>query len=192
MSLIRVFIAIDLPAEVKSELAGLEAQLKKNSPAVVKWVDPNGIHITLKFLGETSDAGIDELLQAIQEAVQGVSPFQLEVRELGSFTASDRTQTIWVGVKGALDTLNQLQKNIEANTELLGYKREKRPYSPHLTLGRVRDIACPSESLRLGKLLSETTFSALHNVNVDAVNLMRSQLTPAGPIYTCIGQVKLK
>ena len=192
MSLIRVFIAIDLPAEVKSELAGLEAQLKKNSPAVVKWVDPNGIHITLKFLGETSDAGIDELLQAIQEAVQGVSPFQLEVRELGSFTASDRTQTIWVGVKGALDTLNQLQKNIEANTELLGYKREKRPYSPHLTLGRVRDTARPSESLRLGKLLSETTFSALHNVNVDAVNLMRSQLTPAGPIYTCIGQVKLK
>lgn len=191
MPIIRAFIAIELPLELKKELSALETQLKKAAPPVIKWVDPATMHITLKFLGETSDAGIGELLQAMEESVKGVPPFQLEIRELGSFVASDRAQTIWVGVKGEMDTLNQLQKNIEANTELLGYKREKRPYSPHLTLGRVRDTARPSESLRISKLLTETTFASIYKVDVRAVNLLKSQLTPAGAIHTIIGAAKL-
>ena len=192
MALIRAFIAVELPAELKKELTELEAQLKKNSPPVIKWVDPNSIHITLKFLGETSDAGIDELLLAMEESVQGISPFQLDIRQLGAFPAIDRPQVIWVGVTGAMEKLAQLQKKIEANTEQLGFKRESRAFSPHLTLGRVRDEARPNEIQRIGKLLSDTTFSALHNIDVYEINLMKSQLTPSGAIHTCIGSVKLK
>ena len=192
MALIRAFIAVELPEGLKKELAELEAQLGKNSPPVVKWVDPNSIHITLKFLGEVSEDSIDELMLAIEESTQGVSPFKLEVCEVGAFPNLDRVQVVWVGVKGELDKIGQLQKKIEANTEQLDFPRESKVFTPHLTLGRVRNEAKPNDRQRLGKLLSETTFVALHNVDVNAVNLMKSQLTNAGAIYTCIGSIKLK
>ena len=191
MALIRAFIAVELPEGLKKELTELEVQLKKNSPPVVRWVDPSSIHITLKFLGEISTDSIDELMMAIEEAVQGIQPFQLQIREVGAFPGLDRAQVLWVGVKGDVDKITQLQKRIEANTEQLGFPRETRAFTPHLTLGRVRDEARPSDRQRLGKLLTDTTFSALHNVDVDSVNLMKSQLTPAGAIHTCIGSVKL-
>jgi RNA 2',3'-cyclic 3'-phosphodiesterase len=158
---------------------------------VVRWVDPNSIHITLKFLGEISEDSIDELMMAIEEAVQGTAPFKLEVCEVGTFPDMNRPQVIWVGVKGETDKIAQIQKRIEAITEQLGFPREKRAFSPHLTLGRVRNEATPNERQRLGKLLTGTTFTALHNVDVKSVNLMKSQLTPMGAIYTCINSAKL-
>ena len=175
MPIIRAFIAIELPPELKTELAQLQTRLKKASPPVVKWVDPQTMHITLKFLGDTSDAGTDELMLAIEEAAKGVSPFQLAIRGVGSFAASDRTETVWVGVNGDMEQLALLQKNIETNTEQLGYKREKRPFSPHLTLGRVRDEARPSDCQRITRLLTETDFSSVNNIKVTAVNLLKSQ-----------------
>ena len=192
MALIRSFIAVELPSGLKNELAELETQLKKASPPVVKWVDPNSIHVTLKFLGEIFEASIDELMLAIEESAQGILPFQLEVRGVGAFPNLERPQVLWTGVKGELEKIAQLQKRIESNTEQLGSPRESRAFSPHLTLGRVRDEAGPNERRRLGKLLADTTFTALHNVDVDAVNLMKSQLTPGGAIYSCLGSVKLK
>jgi RNA 2',3'-cyclic 3'-phosphodiesterase len=192
MALIRAFIAVGLPEGLKKELAELEAQLKKNSPPVVKWVDPNSIHITLKFLGEVSEDSIDELMLAIEESSQGMSPFKLEVSEVGAFPSLDRVQVIWVGVKGEIEKIAQLQKRIESNTEQLGFPHESRAFNPHLTLGRVRNEAKPNDRQRIGKLLAHTTFAALHNVEVNAVTLMKSQLTNTGAIYTCIGSVKLK
>jgi len=192
MSLIRAFIAVELPGELKQELAALETQLKKNSPPVVKWVDPESIHITLKFLGETSDAVIDELLLAMGESVAGVSPFKLEVGKIGAFPAVDRPQVIWVGISGDMEKLAQLQKNLEQNTEQLGFKRESRPFSPHLTLGRVREGARVKEIQRIGKLLNETPFTAKHNIEAHEINLLKSQLTRAGAIHTIIGMVKLQ
>jgi 2'-5' RNA ligase len=192
MALIRSFIAVELPSGLKNELAELETQLKKASPPVVKWVDPNSIHVTLKFLGEIFEASIDELMLAIEESAQGILPFQLEVRGVGAFPNLERPQVLWTGVKGELEKIAQLQKRIESNTEQLGFPRESRVFSPHLTLGRVRDEAGPNERRRLGKLLADTTFTALHNVDVDAVNLMKSQLTPGGATYSCLGSVKLK
>ena len=192
MSLIRAFIAVELPGELKQELAALETQLKKNSPPVVKWVDPESIHITLKFLGETSDAVIDELLLAMEESVAGVSPFKLEVGKIGAFPAVDRPQVIWVGISGDMEKLAQLQKNLEQNTEQLRFKRESRPFSPHLTLGRVREGARVKEIQRIGKLLNETPFTAKHNIEAHEINLLKSQLTRAGAIHTIIGMVKLQ
>jgi RNA 2',3'-cyclic 3'-phosphodiesterase len=192
MALIRAFIAVELPSGLKNELAELETQLKKASPPVVKWVEPNSIHVTLKFLGEISEDSIEELMLAIEETAQGILPFQLEVRGVGAFPNLERPQVLWTGVKGELEKIAQLQKRIESNTEQLGSPRESRAFSPHLTLGRVRDEAGPNERRRLGKLLADTTFTTLHNIDVGAVNLMKSQLTPGGAIYSCIGSVKLK
>ena len=192
MSLIRAFIAIELPPELKKELTKVETQLKINSSPVIKWIEPGSIHITLKFLGETSDAILDDLILAMEESVVGVSPFKLDVRQLGAFPGVDRPQVIWVGVSGEMEKLKQLQKNLEKNTEQLGFKRESRTFSPHLTLGRVRDGARPDDIQRISKLLNETVFTALHNINVNQINLMKSVLTPTGAIHTFIGSTKLK
>ena len=192
MSLIRSFIAIELPPELKKELTKVETQLKINSPPVIKWIEPGSIHITLKFLGETSDAILDDLILAMEESVVGVSPFKLDVRQLGAFPGVDRPQVIWVGVSGEMEKLKQLQKNLEKNTEQLGFKCESRTFSPHLTLGRVRDGARPDDIQRISKLLNETVFTALHNINVNQINLMKSVLTPNGAIHTFIGSTKLK
>jgi 2'-5' RNA ligase len=192
MALIRAFIAVELPKDLKKELAALEMLLKNNGPSVVKWVDPDSIHITLKFLGEISTDKVEKLIQAMDEAVKGTAPFQLEVRKLGAFPAPDRPQVIWVGVKGEVDKITRLQQSIEASCERLGFSRENRAFTPHLTLGRVRDEARPNERQRLGKQLMETSFTSLHNVEVTEINLLKSQLTPAGAIHTIIGTVKLK
>jgi 2'-5' RNA ligase len=191
MALIRAFIAVELPEELKKELAALEMLLKNNGPPIVKWADPNSIHITLKFLGEIATESAEELMLALEEAAQGVAPFKLEVRKLGAFPAPDRPQVIWVGVKGEVDKISGLRQKIEANCEQLGFSRENRPFTPHLTLGRVRDEARPNERQRLGKQLMETSFTSLHNVEVKEINLLKSHLTPAGAIHTIIGTVKL-
>ena len=191
MSLIRAFIAVELPAEVKKELSELEAQLKKNSPPMVRWVDPNNIHITLKFLGEIPEESIDELMLAMEEGAKGIKTFNLEVSGVGAFPNMERAQVVWVGVRGDLAQISRLQKNIEANTEQLGYPRENRGFTPHLTVGRMRNEASSNERQRLGKLLTETMFTATNKITVSAVNLMRSQLSSSGAIYTCLGSVKL-
>jgi 2'-5' RNA ligase len=192
MALIRAFIAVELPEGLIKELAGLEMLLKKNSPTIVKWVDPKSIHVTLKFLGEISEASIDELMLAIEESAPSVPPFKLEVAGVGAFPNLSRAQVVWVGVKGELEKIAQLQKRIESNTEQLGFPRESRSFTPHLTIGRVRNEALLHERERLGKILTETKFTALTNIETASINLMKSQLTPAGAIYTCIGSVKLK
>jgi 2'-5' RNA ligase len=192
MSLKRAFIAIELPPELKNELTALETQLKKHSPPVIKWVDPASIHITLKFLGDTSDAIIDKLSLAMAESVVGITPFVLETRQLGAFPSIDRPKVIWVGVSGEMDKLARLRDNIEKNAEALGFKREPQSFNPHLTLGRVRDGVRPDEIQRIGKLIGETSFTALHNIDVKQINLLKSQLTSAGAIHTIIGTMKLK
>ena len=171
---------------------GLEMLLNKNSPPVVKWVDPKSIHVTLKFLGEISEASIDELMLAIEESAHGVPPFKLEVAGVGAFPNLSRAQVVWVGVKGELEKIVQLQKRIESNTEQLGFPHEFRAFTPHLTIGRVRNEASLNERERLGKILTETKFTALNNIETASINLMKSQLTPAGAIYTSISSVKLK
>jgi len=190
--LIRSFIAIELPPAVKQELTTLEGMLKKRCPDAVRWVDPQGIHITLKFLGNVDSDKIDEINMAIDEATQGLSPFRLELHEVGAFPNLNRVQVVWVGTRGDLDKLAYLQKQIESNTEQLGFPREDRAFTPHLTLGRVRNYTSPDDRKKLGQILSQTTFNSSQVITVDSVNLMKSQLTSAGAIYTCLYASRLK
>ncbi|MDP2920094.1 MAG: RNA 2',3'-cyclic phosphodiesterase [Dehalococcoidia bacterium] len=183
---VRSFIAIELPESVKNDLTGLENSLKAKTPAVVKWMSPDGIHLTLKFLGDVAVDGIDEVKMGIDEAVQGVSPFQLELQGVGAFPNLNRVQVIWVGVKGELDKLMYFQKQVEANMEQLGFPREERDFTPHLTLGRVRNYVSPDDRRKIGQVLGNTTFSSSGPINVEAVHLVKSQLTPVGAAYTSL------
>lgn len=192
MERIRSFIAVELPAEVKSALARLQAQLKSGGQFPVKWVDPYGIHLTLKFLGNIGTDKIGEITGAIDEAVKLVPPFHLEIKGLGAFPNLNRVRVAWVGVGGDLGRLGELQKRIESNLALLGFAPESRPFAPHLTLARLRDRASLHERQGFGQLIAGAGFETVYSFSVESINLMRSQLTSEGPIYTRIGLGKLK
>jgi len=191
MEQIRSFIAIELPDELKLGLAQLQDRLKAGRQPWVKWADPYGIHLTLKFLGNIEVDRIGAITRAMEAAVQGISPFHLEVKELGAFPNLRRVQVVWVGVSGEVGKLGQLQQRIESNLVPLGFTAEARPFTPHLTLARLRNQASLDERQRLGQLISSTRFEAAYSIEVEAINLMRSQLTREGAIYSRVSSIKL-
>ena len=192
MEEIRSFIAIELPREVKLELARWQNRLKAGSRAPVKWVDPDIIHLTLKFLGNITPDIAGKITAALEEACRSVHPFHLRINEPGVFPNARRVQVVWVGMTGDVARLSQLQKNIDFGLAPLGFKAETRPFTPHLTLARVRDQATPDERQNLGQLITGIPLEISGNINVNSVHLMRSQLTREGPVYSRISSVTLK
>lgn len=188
---IRSFIAIELSEEAKKGLARLRKELERDEHRFVKWVDPGGIHLTLKFLGNIHSGRVTEIAEAMKKATQGIPPFLLEISGLGAFPSLKQARVFWVGVSGDLDKLSELQQNIDSAVAALGFAKEERPFVPHLTLARIREGASPSERTSFGELVGSTVFEDKYPVKVEGVRLMRSQLTPARPIYTCLSLVGL-
>ena len=192
MEQVRSFIAIELPDEVKSGLTQLQTQLKAGKHSAVKWVDPRSSHLTLKFLGNIAADKIDKIPKALEAAAQGLPPFHLKVNGLGVFPNLSRVQVAWIGINGEVSQLSQLQQRLESNLAPLGFAPESRPFTPHLTLARLRERASLEERQSFGRLIASTKFEAVYSFSVDAINLMRSQLTKEGAIYSQISSIKLK
>ena len=191
MEQLRCFIAVELPEEIRAGLSRLQAKLKSGNDFPVKWVDPYSTHLTLKFLGNVNADMMSQITEAMAEAVPGVSPFRLEIKGLGVFPNPRRVQVIWVGISGEVEKLLRLQKGIESNLEILGFTPEARGFTPHLTLARVRDQASADERQKLGELIAGTKFELAYPLPVNAINLIRSQLTREGAIYSRISSVEL-
>ena len=191
MEQIRSFIAIELPTELKQELARLESQLKAGNQPWVKWVKPDSIHLTLKFLGNIATDATATITRAIEEATRGIEPFRLEVKELGVFPNLKRVRVAWVGISGQVDKLSLLQKRLESQLTPLGFTAESRPFTPHLTLARLSERASPDEQQGFGRLIASTSFEG-GDIEVKEISLMKSQLTRAGAIYSRISQIELK
>ena len=192
MEQIRSFIAVELPDELRLALTRLQERLKSGARTSVKWVDPHGIHLTLKFLGNIGMDMVGEITGVLEESARGISPFHLEVKGLGAFPSLKRAQVVWVGLSGELDRLKQLQQRIESNLSPLGFVPESRPFTPHLTLARLRDRVTPEERHSLGQLIASTNLEAAYSLDVDSIHLMRSQLTREGAVYSCLCSIKLK
>jgi 2'-5' RNA ligase len=192
MEQIRTFVAIELPDELKLALTRLQDQLKSGKQTSVKWVDPYSIHLTLKFLGDISAGIVGKITAALEGAVQGISPFHLEAKGLGAFPSLKRVQVVWVGVGGEVGRLSQLQQRLESSLAPLGFAAESRPFTPHLTLARLRDRATQDERQSVGQLITSIKFEAVHSIDVDSIHLMRSQLTREGAVYSRISSVRLK
>jgi 2'-5' RNA ligase len=181
---IRSFIAIELPEEAKRGLGRLRSELERQEHAFVKWVDPEGIHLTLKFLGNIPSKQVAGVTEAMEGAIRGIPPFHLEISGLGAFPNLRQPRVLWVGIDGELDKLSGLQRNIDSALIPLGFTKEERSFVPHLTLARIRERASPGERRTFSELVVSTIFEDKYYVGVDAISLMRSQLTPAGAIYT--------
>lgn len=186
---IRAFIAIELPEDVKKKLTELEARLQtKRFPA--KWVVPENIHLTLKFLGNIGVDTIPDIREVMEEAVLYTAPFKIGVSGVGVFPNLQRTQIIWAGMKGDLSNLTELQKKLDTGLEKLGFTPETRPFTAHLTLARMKDEASVSDRETAGKMANTIQFDAAE-FQVDAINLMKSELRREGPLYTRLLSIPL-
>jgi len=192
MEQVRSFIAIELPDNLKSWLAELQTRLQTGKQYGVKWVNPYSIHLTLKFLGSIPIDSTREITNAMEDAIQGISPFHLEAKRLGVFPNLKRVQVIWVGISDKTGKLGQLHKQLESRLARLGFSPEPRPFTPHLTLARLRNRASPDERKQLGQLIASIKFETACAIKVDAINLMKSQLTREGAIYNKISSARLK
>lgn len=189
---IRSFIAIELPDEVKSGLGRLRNELERAEHIYVKWVSPEGIHLTLKFLGNIPSAQVAEISRAMKEASQGISPFHLEISGLGVFPNPKQPRVLWVGIGGETAKLSKLQQNIDASLTPFGFIKEERSFMPHLTLARIRQGATLAERKVFSDLAMSVNFESRYQLDVEYISFMRSQLTPRGAIYTCLSKVKLE
>lgn len=191
MEKIRTFVAIELPEDVTSALAGLQSDLRQRlQTRAIRWVKPEAIHLTLKFLGDVPADQIDEVAMALRAACVGIPPFEFSLAGLGCFPNARRPNVVWVGLEGDLRLLHQLRDAVEAHIAPLGYPTERRAFEPHLTLGRVKR-ASPSEARAIGGEIEATKLGMVARVQVNQVSLMRSDLSPAGATYTRLAVVPL-
>jgi 2'-5' RNA ligase len=188
---IRSFIAAELTADIKVKLDKLQKELKQSKLDYIKWVNPSGIHLTFKFLGNINVNDTEKIIQAIEAACKGFTKFSLEISGLGVFPNFKRPRVIWLGVSGQMEVLLRLQKQIDDKLELLGFPREKRPFSPHITLGRVRDSASSNERAEYGNVIQNKKYNEKYSLLVDSIKLMRSQLMSTGAVYSELASIKL-
>ena len=191
VSAVRCFIAIHLPPGVLAELASLEDRMKAGRHPFVKWVDPGSLHLTLKFLGNAAVDSVPGIVDAMRRAAGPHSPFHLQLAGTGAFPNWQRPQVVWAGVGGDLDRLAALQRDVEAAVAPLGFPTEPRPWSAHLTLGRLRDRAGGDDRRRFAQFAQGVGWKTALSFEVDAISLIRSQLTPTGPIYTDLAAAPL-
>lgn len=185
--MIRTFLAIDLPENLKPGLALYLQELKK-SGADVKWVPVGNIHLTLKFFGNVPDTEVDILALAAQEVAAEQAPFQLKVTGAGAFPSLNAPRVVWLGLEGDLIPLARFYRQLEKAFETLGYPPEGRPFHPHLTLGRVKS---PKGRLGLTKVLKELPPPNWPPFQVREIILYRSILSPQGSTYTPLSAIPL-
>jgi 2'-5' RNA ligase len=190
---VRSFIAVEMPEAVKKELSRLQTELKQNcTDSIARWVAPQNIHLTLQFLGDVPQSKIGKIKNALVEVSSAHTAFELRLGELGVFPGINRPRVIWVGLDGNLKRLADIQKQIEQLLSGAGFVPENRPFSSHLTLARVREEASPAEKQKLGQIISSMTFKSGCTIPVRRINLMKSQLTPHGSVYSVLFSADLK
>lgn len=181
METVRTFIAVDIGDEIRETLDGLQRKLKKVH-ANVRWVKPRSMHLTLAFLGDLPVEKIPPLKIALDEAVQGQKPFEIEVIGTGFFGRPNRPRVIWAGIADAPPLMELQCKTIDA-IQAAEIEFDSKPFSPHLTLGRVKGTE-HTESL-LGKL-EKFKSEPLGQTTVHAIEVMQSRLKPGGAEYSTL------
>jgi 2'-5' RNA ligase len=180
---------VEIDAPVRDTVVGVIDHLRA-AAGNVKWVDRQNLHLTLQFLGQVPANQIPDICDALSSVASGCSPFELEIRGLGAFPNARRPRTVWLGVTDGHDALVALQKQLQRALKRLGFRPEDRPFSPHLTIGRVREGGVAPASL--AQQMSTRADALCGRSHIAEVVLFSSDLTPTGPIYTALGRAPLK
>jgi 2'-5' RNA ligase len=188
---VRSFIAIPLPASAQETLAQWMQQLKQRQKSGVRWVNANNLHLTLKFLGDVLPSQMPAIQAEIETVAAEFTGFVFDLKDIGAFPGLYKPRVIWAGIQ-APPALKEMQKALEKRLKPLGFPPEERPFSPHLTLGRVNRQASETEIKSLSALLREPRNACLPGVPAHALHLYRSDLRPGGPVYTLLYSAALK
>lgn len=181
---LRAFIAIEIPEAILDRIASHTADLRRSlGDEIIRWVPTNNIHLTLKFLGDISSANVDILAQVLTAETRQIRPFTIQISRLGVFPDLRRPRVIWIGVESP-PALKMLQHGLETSAERLGYAAEDRPFSPHLTIGRIRQRTSTQQNQRIRDILSDVKIGELGSAQVDVIHIFKSDLKPGGAVYT--------
>jgi 2'-5' RNA ligase len=192
MNLLRTFIAIELPQSLQSAIEKQTARLRQAiGDDGVRWIPTQNLHLTLKFIGNIAASHIDFLKQLLSQTADSHSPFDLRIGGIGSFPNSKMPRVLWAGIHAPME-LAFLQKNLEAGATRLGYERDARPFSPHLTLGRVRQGVDPASLQKIRSALERIQIGEIGSARIDHVHLYKSELHSAGSVYTKLFSAPLK
>jgi 2'-5' RNA ligase len=184
----RAFIAVDLAAGVVSEIEALVQQIEGRVRGA-RWVAPQNLHLTLRFLGETDEPALSTLSETVASTVRECQQFALEFRGIGFFPSAKKPRVLWVGIDKPPEVLLKLQRELESAARRHGFEPERRDFSPHLTLARFRKPQSGPRFVELARDLSEHPFGIS---SVEEVVLYRSVLKPGGPQYHVLQRFPLK
>jgi 2'-5' RNA ligase len=184
---IRSFIAIELPEDVRVALQHLQQELR-HCDFTIKWVRPQGIHLTLKFLGDIESDRIEDIAGYLTAAVRGHGGVSMSARAIGVFPHARRPRVLWVGLAGEMQRLSDLQRRIDVALAKVGFKRDKRSFKGHLTLGRFKARV---DSRQMGQALEKFADFETRTFTADRILLFKSQLKPTGAVYSILKQIPL-
>ncbi len=183
--MIRSFVAIDLPDSAKDSLRDLGEQLRSQTPTgAVRWVGIEGIHLTLKFLGNVVEADLPKIKAALAQVGQRHRAFTCTIEGAGCFPNTAKPRVVWVGLKEVTGALVAIQRDVERSLAPLGFEPEKRAFHAHLTLGRTRRGIHSRDQRRIGDVIASANVGELARIHVESFRLMRSELYPDGAVYT--------
>lgn len=183
----RIFVAVPLDAVLRDAVVALERRLEATGLRL-RWVKPENLHFTLRFLGHISDAELDRVRRATREAAGRIRTFTISLAGLGAFPSPRRPQVVWVGAEEGADHLQALAAHLDDALARERFPREPRGFTPHLTLARVREPRLRGD---LGRVLGQFEAEEVGEQEVRAVVVMESLLRPQGPIYTPVEEVPL-
>jgi 2'-5' RNA ligase len=183
----RAFISAELPNDLKKMITAATAGLREIESGI-KWVEEQNLHLTLKFLGWVEEKDIDKMLRLAEESAKGTGSFKLKLAGMGTFPEGKSPRVIWVGITEGGERLKEIAEKLENQLSQAGFRSEEREFSTHLTLGRVKD----KKGVDLVKeKMKESKDQVFGELVVDHINIMKSTLTPKGPIYEIVKEVKL-
>lgn len=194
MSLLRAFIALEIPAKVQKNIHHATSNLRSEIGLLIRWVPAENMHLTLKFLGDISSANVEILNGIIGAEAQSHPCFDIHLTGLGAFPSPKRPRAIYIGILAPTE-LETLQHAVESAANRLGYKSEAdggRSFSPHLTVGRVKKNLSSADQQKIRRALDETKIDSLGTARVDSVHLYKSDLKPTGSVYTRLYSAPLR
>lgn len=192
MSLLRAFIAVDIPIPIQQTIQENIDRLRTlPGAACVRWVSPDNIHLTLKFLGDIPSTNVEGLTLSLRGVADSINAFDLQVGGLASFPSSRRARVLFIGIQAPAE-LEALQHGVESACAQLGYAPEPRAFSPHLTIGRIKQESPAAEQQKIRRIIADFHIDSLGTARVDSVNLYQSDLRPQGAVYTKLSSAQLR
>jgi 2'-5' RNA ligase len=189
---VRLFVGVEIDAKVAAAASALVDELRRRAQrlaprARITWIPAERLHLTVRFIGNADEPAATAIDRALETALP-VPTFEVSFAGVGAFPRTGRPQVLWAGIVAGHESLQQIEREVSRRLDVVGIPREDRPYSPHLTLARIRDAA----GLKSRLLFADVGSEPLGTTHVEAITLFESRLSPKGPTYVPLRRTRLE